>query len=83
MIMYIPPRSRENLLLIISCQLKRSCDQRVTLWPKPRNGRLGERVKLLKCPVKFKVYLKKTCMLNGSPENALKISKSIIKFLCF
>ena len=53
--MYISSRSRENLLLIISCQLKIPCDQRVTLWPKPRNGRLGERAKLLKCLVKFKV----------------------------
>ena len=53
--MYISSRSRENLLLIISCQLKIPCDQRLTLWPKPRNARLGERAKLLKCLVKFKV----------------------------
>ena len=53
--MYISSRSRENLLLIKSCQLKIPCDQRVTLWPKPRNSRFGESAKLLKCLVKFKV----------------------------
>ena len=51
MIIYIQPRSREDLLMIMRSQ--RACDQkRVTLHGDEKNGALEEKVEILKSRVK-------------------------------